>query len=74
MHKLSGGKRTEADKDFYRNAENIQRSQSLPDGCKLKQGTSEAMGWRVTWRRSLILCTFIFVILIAYVVAMAIIS
>ena len=43
--KLSGRQRTEADKDFYRKAESLQRAQRLPDGCTATEYSKKALAF-----------------------------
>ena len=44
---LEGGRRTKADKDYYRLCEKLQREHILPDGCLETDFTKKANGWIV---------------------------
>ena len=47
QHKLSNSLRSEADKDFYRAAERLQRASTLPDGCQATEYSKKAMAFLV---------------------------
>lgn len=43
--KLFAGERTKADREFYRAAEQLQRSSRLPDGCSSEEFMKKAFAW-----------------------------
>ena len=47
MDKLKGGERSEADKDFYRTAERLQRASHLHDGCSASEYSRKALAFLV---------------------------
>ena len=47
LGKLAGGERTEADKDFYRSAERLQRASHLPDGCAAAEFSRKALAFLI---------------------------
>ena len=47
MQRLTEGGRTEADKDYYRVAERLQRSSHLPDGCNAADYNRKALAFLV---------------------------
>ena len=46
-HHLQGRTRTEADKDYYRTAERLQRASALPDGCTASEFSRKALAFLV---------------------------
>ena len=47
LGKLTGDERTEADKDFYRTAERLQRASRLPDGCPAIEYSKKALAFLI---------------------------
>ena len=52
-HHLQGRTRTEADKDYYRTAERLQRSSVLPDGCTAAEFSRKALAFLIHIRPNL---------------------